>query len=1024
MCSLFLTSNTKKMFLLKKIVVAYAFLFASICAFAQLSQNFSFSRGSILVGDPSLKEFTISIQATIDNKTTTLDTWSNGYFFSGFPHRSKNTFITKGNFTLPDNKTTATFSFCLKAKSSDTEKDTYTLSYDISLPEDSPKCVIKIIGLSKSRRQLCQTRTGIFSITPCLYKKGNTRILAQSKSEQKTFNANFNLTVEKYIFNNLDLSKHSQPIQLQWLPKSSNFGRIKYFFDSESPKAILLDSNKEITLPIPSKTKFLYVLGSPSSPDKSLPLAWRAKQSDGSICELFSEKISVPQNAESVVLTNKTQKPRIILAATASNADISTKNLSITSIYPDENYIPIDYRYGVEKGSALDFSFLLDAPAGKYGFAKPHADTIVFENRPNVPVKFFGNNISAEANFPEKKHAVEIADTYARHGYNICRFHFHDDLLVDENSPNGIALNAQNIDKLDYLAAELKKRGIYFATDIYMKRVVKPEILEPEFKKIWLRNFQARKSIFFLSKNARDNLKQYASNLLNHVNPYTNLAWKDDPALVSINIINEDTMESIASNASTAHIFRGRYANWIKRNGAQETKENSAFLFSKFLSEMHKNFFDDMYSYLRSIGVKAMLTDENHMASVPQSLRAKNFDIIETHTYYGHPSFPSGKWGVDPIVKNTSSILEYGTSTATMPCVSHHNKPTSITEWNHVINNDTAAEGALIMGAYGAAQGLDILCRYTYCHKNYGLGNLPLSYFDTLDHPVVTLSERAASAFFLRGDVKESQLQIPLVISKNFFNAYSAEKTPLLQKLGQLYERLSLVGKPKIYLCEENSTLQFTNTKFFLHTDSNSQTANISIPSFYSDDLSDDTLCNISKLLGKDLINHKSGNYQNANKQISLNALDGTLKIATQKSEGFVLPAGKSLFGNFAKVKSNSSWSSIFLTSLDGQNLVDSQRMLILHLSDIKNTGMRFADTRKTVIYDMGHLPLLLRKATAEILLDINPNEWICYALSLNGKRMGEIKITQSGKHGKIVLNTCGKFAPTLAYELVKKQHN
>ena len=367
MCSLFLTSNRKKMFLLKKIVVAYAFLFASICAFAQLSQNFSFSRGSILVGDPSLKEFTISIQATIDNKTTTLDTWSNGYFFSGFPHRSKNTFITKGNFTLPDNKTTATFSFCLKAKSSDTEKDTYTLSYDISLPEDSPKCVIKIIGLSKSRRQLCQTRTGIFSITPCLYKKGNTRILAQSKSEQKTFNANFNLTVEKYIFNNLDLSKYSQPIQLQWLPKSSNFGRIKYFFDSESPKAILLDSNKEITLPIPSK--------------------------------------------------------------------------------------------------------------------------------------FFGNNISAEANFPEKKHAVEIADTYARHGYNICRFHFHDDLLVDENSPNGIALNAQNIDKLDYLAAELKKRGIYFATDIYMKRVVKPEILEPEFKKIWLRNFQARKSIFFLSKN-------------------------------------------------------------------------------------------------------------------------------------------------------------------------------------------------------------------------------------------------------------------------------------------------------------------------------------------------------------------------------------------------------------------------------------------------------------------------------------------------------------------------------------------
>lgn len=91
------------------------------------------------------------------------------------------------------------------------------------------------------------------------------------------------------------------------------------------------------------------------------------------------------------------------------------------------------------------------------------------------------------------------------------------------------------------------------------------------------------------------------------------------------------------------------------------------------------------------------------------TLTRKDYDIIDTHAYFGHPSFIEKPWQLPAKMRTESAISKYG------GCIELSNsqiagKPFSVTEWNYVNNNDHSAEGAFLMGAYGALHKWDLLC--------------------------------------------------------------------------------------------------------------------------------------------------------------------------------------------------------------------------------------------------------------------------------------------------------------------------
>lgn len=106
----------------------------------------------------------------------------------------------------------------------------------------------------------------------------------------------------------------------------------------------------------------------------------------------------------------------------------------------------------------LDFSYLLDAPAGKHGFVAARDGKFVFEN--GRTIRFFGVNLVFGGAMP-KEIAVQIADRLAASGMNMLRFHHMDsyqtgeqtNTLIDYNEGHSRKLHEDNFDRFDYLVA-------------------------------------------------------------------------------------------------------------------------------------------------------------------------------------------------------------------------------------------------------------------------------------------------------------------------------------------------------------------------------------------------------------------------------------------------------------------------------------------------------------------------------------------------------------------------------------------
>ena len=206
-------------------------------------------------------------------------------------------------------------------------------------------------------------------------------------------------------------------------------------------------------------------------------------------------------------------------------------------------WIPLPPFFSAEKDSVLDFSSLLDAPAGKYGRVEVKDDLLYFKGK-HKPVRFNGTNLCFSANFPSHEQADLMVEEFARCGFNVLRFHHYDNLLVkhDEIRKDSTELDEQAVDALDYLFAACKNKGIYLITDFYVSRkLLTGEI--PEFPDRTV-DMQEFKRLVLVNRNAFENLYRFSVNLLNHYNPYTGHLWKEDPALLSINLVNEGVVEA------------------------------------------------------------------------------------------------------------------------------------------------------------------------------------------------------------------------------------------------------------------------------------------------------------------------------------------------------------------------------------------------------------------------------------------------------------------------------------------------
>jgi len=178
-------------------------------------------------------------------------------------------------------------------------------------------------------------------------------------------------------------------------------------------------------------------------------------------------------------------------------------------------------------------------PAGASGFISADADH--FKDEKGNERRFIGTNICFTGCFPEKEEADRVADELTRYGINVVRLHYvHHVMPKGKSYPEKDSfLDPDFLEKFDYLFAALKKKGIYCYFQLNIAR------------KFGKDNGFENADRLPVYNNGIDNIntrmiflhKKYVGDILGHVNPYTGLAYKDEPAISMLEITNENSFQ-------------------------------------------------------------------------------------------------------------------------------------------------------------------------------------------------------------------------------------------------------------------------------------------------------------------------------------------------------------------------------------------------------------------------------------------------------------------------------------------------
>ena len=175
------------------------------------------------------------------------------------------------------------------------------------------------------------------------------------------------------------------------------------------------------------------------------------------------------------------------------------------------------YQYPAASASDhyVDWSSLLHTPAGKHGFLTVRGDSLYFED--GTPARFWGTNLVAPNMFASHKDIDAFAERLSKMGSNIVRLHHMDAPWskpnIFGNTRGTRQLDPTSLEKLDYLIASLKQKGIYVFLDLLVHR----EFSSKDGVKAPLPDLGG-KQVGFFDPTVIELQKEYIEQLLTHKN--------------------------------------------------------------------------------------------------------------------------------------------------------------------------------------------------------------------------------------------------------------------------------------------------------------------------------------------------------------------------------------------------------------------------------------------------------------------------------------------------------------------------
>ena len=608
--------------------------------------------------------------------------------------------------------------------------------------------------------------------------------------------------------------------------------------------------------------------------------------------------------------------------------------------------------------SPVDLSFLEDAPAGKDGFVHIQDGHLVTDGGKRI--LFWGVHLTdwskGSVLLPPKEDAPLWAATLSRYGVNLVRLHF-----LDLPSPRGIIdgtrqdtqhFDSGQLDRLDFLVAELKKRGIYVDLNLNVGRTFKPGDKIPDYEAgHW------SKGVTLFDSRMIELEKDYARQILTHNNPYTKTEYRNEPAVALVEIVNENGLW-IGFHPPGPYFeaeLTGQYNTWLKetRSAAEiaslreltgvqadqavpllKSSEVAAAPQERFHAEMsfymdvENHFYQDMSAYLKTtLGIKVPIlgtADHSHSnSSYPMLTSLSRMELLDGHVYWEHPGSKEAK--NSPMVNDPlhSTVVQLSRT-------AFAGKPYTVSEFNHPFPNDFAAEGIPILAAYGSFQDWDAVVLYTFEPKL--APDWPSYVGDPFDISLdpVRMTECASGALlFRRRDVGRALKTVERTYSREQVMdsarmpsaewPYFTPGFPLSLPLQHEVRIASLDGRlTEKFAAEQASPIVSDTDELTWYT---------SPPE------------------------------------------EGLVAINTDRTQALIgfMGANRPVLKNLSAKISN-KFASIVVSSLDSKPLAQSSKMILTAGSRVANTGMKWNDSG-TALTEQGGAPTLIEPVQGNIIL-------------------------------------------------------
>ena len=190
-------------------------------------------------------------------------------------------------------------------------------------------------------------------------------------------------------------------------------------------------------------------------------------------------------------------------------------------------------------------------------------------------------------------------------------------------------------------------------------------------------------------------------------------------------------------------------------------------LVAEFLVKLDSDYWGSMNDYLKeTLGIKA-LTFGSALPCAPITVMSK-FDVVDSHAYWNHPSFPGSDWDTRNYnIKNASLInAKDGGTLANLAKLRVYGKPFSVTEYDHPYPNQYSSEMMPMYAVMASLQDWD--CIYTFCYelsqRNPDKQKIT-GYFDQASNPAKIAAMPFAARIFREFKIKPFEKAMYYVVT-------------------------------------------------------------------------------------------------------------------------------------------------------------------------------------------------------------------------------------------------------------------